>query len=244
MPDSFQLKIPESVTVPEGIIPINVIAKTTLPTFHPEDPKHPHREFELEELELAARSLFGRTISVNHKELIGNAIVLNSGWNSKMKYVEAILGLPMKFVELIKKKEITHVSVDYIWDSIKKIGEKSIFKGLKFVGIALAHGEKAGDDKAKILTETQKGQVLMEIVPVMSEEETAFYTSLGEPFAGYDNHADCVAQNQDKRNPDAFCAWLKARAEVKINSEIELIEHKLEEIQRGREENNGNQKES
>jgi len=29
------------------------------------------------------------------------------------------------------------------------------------------------------------------------------------PFAGYEDFADCVAKNQDKQNPEAFCAWLQ-----------------------------------
>lgn len=32
------------------------------------------------------------------------------------------------------------------------------------------------------------------------------------PFAGYDSFADCVADNQDKDDPEAFCAWLHYRA--------------------------------
>ena len=31
------------------------------------------------------------------------------------------------------------------------------------------------------------------------------------PVGPYDSHAECVADNQDKNDPDAFCAWLKDR---------------------------------
>jgi len=37
--------------------------------------------------------------------------------------------------------------------------------------------------------------------------------SLGEPFAGYRDFADCVAQNQDKENPEAYCAKIKQQTE-------------------------------
>ena len=31
------------------------------------------------------------------------------------------------------------------------------------------------------------------------------------PFAKYKDHADCVAKNQDKRNPDAYCAFVERK---------------------------------
>lgn len=34
------------------------------------------------------------------------------------------------------------------------------------------------------------------------------------PFAGYRDFDDCVAKNRDKRNPEAYCASIKARAEA------------------------------
>ena len=37
--------------------------------------------------------------------------------------------------------------------------------------------------------------------------------SLGEPFADYADHADCVAKNQDKEDPDAYCADIKRKTE-------------------------------
>ncbi len=33
------------------------------------------------------------------------------------------------------------------------------------------------------------------------------------PFGKYKNHADCVRKNPDKKDPDAFCAWLKRKIE-------------------------------
>ena len=30
------------------------------------------------------------------------------------------------------------------------------------------------------------------------------------PFAGYEDFADCVAQNQDKDDPEAYCAIIEA----------------------------------
>lgn len=33
------------------------------------------------------------------------------------------------------------------------------------------------------------------------------------PFANYRDFEDCVAHNQDKRDPEAYCAAIKAKAE-------------------------------
>src|SRR3972149_5116807 len=42
------------------------------------------------------------------------------------------------------------------------------------------------------------------------------------PFAGYTNFADCVRQNQDKGDPDAYCATIMRAVEGKELSEEEL----------------------
>lgn len=36
---------------------------------------------------------------------------------------------------------------------------------------------------------------------------------LGEPFGGYDDFADCVAKNQDKDDPEAYCGFVKHKTE-------------------------------
>lgn len=36
---------------------------------------------------------------------------------------------------------------------------------------------------------------------------------LGEPFAGYADFDDCVAKNQDKQNPEAYCASIERKTE-------------------------------
>ncbi len=33
------------------------------------------------------------------------------------------------------------------------------------------------------------------------------------PFGKYKNHEDCVRKNRDKKDPDAFCAWLERKIE-------------------------------
>jgi len=36
---------------------------------------------------------------------------------------------------------------------------------------------------------------------------------LGEPFANYDSWEDCISQNQDKEDPEAYCASIKTQVE-------------------------------
>jgi len=43
------------------------------------------------------------------------------------------------------------------------------------------------------------------------------------PFGPYTNHADCVAQNGDKANPHAFCAWLEHSITGKWPSELQAM---------------------
>jgi len=40
-----------------------------------------------------------------------------------------------------------------------------------------------------------------------------------EPFAGYDDFADCVSKNQDKSNPEAYCAQIHKNATGKWPAE-------------------------
>ena len=37
------------------------------------------------------------------------------------------------------------------------------------------------------------------------------------PFAGYETFDDCVSDNQDKDDPEAFCAWLEKEREVNMS---------------------------
>lgn len=43
---------------------------------------------------------------------------------------------------------------------------------------------------------------------------------LGEPFAGYTDFDDCVAKNQDKDDPEAYCAEIKRKVEGETVKEI------------------------
>ena len=60
------------------------------------DPKnegHGRRQYTEEELKMAARTLIGRKLNLNHKEDLkaGNNLVVDAEWSSKEKVIEAIV---------------------------------------------------------------------------------------------------------------------------------------------------------
>lgn len=60
-------------------------------------------------------------------------------------------------------------------------------------------------------------------------KETAPKLKLGEPFGGYTNFEDCVAKNQDKENPEAYCGQIKHQVEEETYLQRK-VEEKLNEI--------------
>lgn len=66
----------------------------------------------------------------------------------------------------------------------------------------LDDSEKAAD------SECDKGQFSPKGEPSEPPAE-----SISEPFADYDDFDDCVAKNQDKEDPEAYCAAIKKKAE-------------------------------
>ena len=66
---------------------------------------------------------------------------------------------------------------------------------------------------AEPTSETRKTPLLQEKIGAFKIEEKAPKLSLGEPFAGYTDFADCVAKNQDKENPEAYCGQIKHEVE-------------------------------
>lgn len=65
-------------------------------------------------------------------------------------------------------------------------------------------GRGIGEDQT-VLGKAVSGDVF-----VKSAEE-----AFGKPFAGYDNFADCVDKNQNKGDPEAYCASIKQQVEGK-----------------------------
>jgi len=189
---------------------LKIVAKTPATTFHPEDPKYPVRVFAETQLMRNAASLVGRPVGSNHSPLpIFGAYAVDSEWNEQEKQLEALLLVPPQYVKKVADGLITHASVEYTWRDIKDKGKDGKeFIGLSINRIDLLEGDlkdMAGDKRAAVtLFEATKksGMLLTEI------------TTLGEPFAGYKDIADCIAKNQDKEDPAAYCATIMRKVEV------------------------------
>jgi hypothetical protein len=212
-----------------------ITAKTTRPTMHPEDPEYPIRIFKIEELREAARSLAQRVVGLNHMAEIQGAFTVDAQWNEQEQAVEALLFLPTPWMNKIRRKEIKKVSVEYTWRDEKRTEKGVEFMGLVFNRVDLLSNISPGDGATQIkLVEGKRG--LMEGIiqdniqasvdnPSLSffkeahEAADEFMKTLGEPFAGYTDFADCVAKNQNKRNPSAYCGYIKYQVEDKKKKE-------------------------
>lgn len=186
---------------------LKVIAKTTETTLHPEDKDYPVRLFAEANL-MRNANLVGRPVGLNHGKLpIFGAYVVDSEYNEEEKQLEALLFVPPEYVEKAREGLISNVSVEYTWRKEKKTKKGTEFSGMNITRIDLVEGLKAGDSGAVVtLFEAKKktGTMLMEI----EKPE-----KLGEPFADYEDMDACIAANQDKEDPAAYCASIKAKTE-------------------------------
>lgn len=196
--------------LPQGRL-LKIVAKTTAPTIHPEDPVFPVREFAETELMKNARSLIGRPIGLNHQTMpIYGAYAVDADWNEAQKQLEAIAFVPEEYIKKVEEGLIKTASIEYTWRDTKQTATGTEFIGLGITRVDLVEGMQAGDPNAIVsLFETveKRGVILAEIMPPKK---------LGEPFAGYADFAACVAANQDKDNPEAYCGAIKAKTESGI----------------------------
>jgi len=160
---------------------LKVVAKTTAPTLHPEDPNYPIRIFAETELMRNAASLVGRPVGRNHEPLpIFGAYAVDSEWNDAEKQLEALLFVPSEDVQKVKDKLIKECSIEYTWRDETKTDEGTKFNGLGITRIDLVEGLKPGDPNAIVsLFETveKHGVILAEI----SLDESAVPPETGTP---------------------------------------------------------------
>lgn len=53
----------------------------------------------------------------------------------------------------------------------------------------------------------------------------------GDPFAGYKNFEDCVAKNQNKDDPEAYCAVIKAKTEDEETHKLDVeVKYNMEKV--------------
>jgi len=204
--------------LPKGRL-LKAIAKTTRPTIHPEDTTFPIRLFAEIELMKNARSLIGRPVGLNHAQMpIYGAYAVDADWNELEKQLETLLFVPDEYIRKVAEGKIKNVSIEYTWRDTKQTDAGTEFIGLGITRVDLVEGLDAGDPNAivSLFEATEKrGVVLAEIIP----------QKLGEPcMAGTDyvDFADCVAKNQDKADPEAYCGAIKAQTEATPPTKVEV----------------------
>lgn len=148
---------------------LKVVAKTTAPTIHPEDPYYPIRLFGEEELKQNSRSIIGRPVGVNHEKMpIYGAYGVDSQWNDEEKQLECLLLVPSEYIKKVKEGKIKNASIEYTWRNTKKTEQGTDFEGLAVTRVDLVEGLEPGDPNAIVeLFEAseQKGVVLAEVIP-------------------------------------------------------------------------------
>jgi hypothetical protein len=70
---------------------------------------------------------------------------------------------------------------------------------------------------------------LKEVKPPEPSPTAKEKLTLGEPFAGYTDFADCVAKNQEKDNPEAYCGSIKHETEGEMVYRKTVAERLTEE---------------
>lgn len=161
---------------------IKFIAKTTLPTVHPNDLKEGRsavRIIKKNELFEAAKSLIGRPIGLNHQTYpIYGAYTLDTQWNELENQVEGLGYVPETFLNKIREGEIKKCSVEFHWRNEEETDKGTEYSGVWFPRIDLLLGEIPGDTGTSVsLFESIKregifvGEIKLEAVPTGSAVE-------------------------------------------------------------------------
>jgi len=245
--ESFEwLKVPEDISKDHLV---KVVAKTNLPTIHPDDPEYPVRLFPEEELKKSARSLAHRPVGLNHKKVIDNAIVVDSEYNPETKAIEALLYLPKEYIRKIREGKIKHVSVEYRWREEERKEEGVEFRGLIFDRIDLLENMEPGDPYTSIsLFESKGGRIVMSLEEKKLEEKVekrgdkwcvvhCHGPEAGQVIKCFDTKEDAekmhraIMANKEQEEPvEVPVEEPKTEEEVPVEKVAEVVEEKVEEV--------------
>jgi len=130
----------------------------------------------------------------------------------------------------ITAKVFDHYDLDdQVWNEIKQ----GIRRGISFGGSRKKKLQKTIDGEQvselrnlelyefSTVREPANPYALNEQVNFVAKSEN---TDVQKPFAGYKNFEDCVNQNKDKDDPQAYCAAIMHRVEGKANKESEDVD--------------------
>ncbi|MBI2126054.1 MAG: hypothetical protein HYY67_01765 [Thaumarchaeota archaeon] len=122
----------------------------------PNNVGHGRRQYTEEELKMAARTLIGRYLNINHKDSLksGNNVVVDAEWDAKEKVIEAIVYIEDPWAQQeISNGDIQHVSVQGPPPRAAQILNDGTLvpAGIFFDGLALVTKENLpGDPKSSI----------------------------------------------------------------------------------------------
>jgi hypothetical protein len=147
--------------------------------------------------------------------------VLNGSYKSY-----SIAGRPIRFEKKLEKgQEITyHYDIDPDEISLCRVGvnpqarfevvQKGITTNTNTANIVEGAIMTGGSDAEKPSLDAQKSYSAIRFFNKLDD--------LQKPFANYTDFDDCVAQNQDKGDPKAYCASIKENVEGKAISTLDL----------------------
>lgn len=134
------------------------------------------------------------------------------------------------FSRLIWNKELQRL--EYVGEITDHELESQLRQGVEY--FTSLEGECEGEEvcseeKCHTACQTNTNIERMAIVLEPGIPETSvkiIESKIKEPFAGYKDFDDCVAKNQDKRDPNAYCG------EIKKKTESSLVDNKANESQK------------
>lgn len=127
---------------------------------------------------------------------------------------------------------------DAVWNGIKT----GKLTGISFGGNGKKLGNyKLGDDEAVLLSDLQPFEFSIVDHPANPEAtfegvSVAKSEAVMKPFAGYASFNACVADNQDKDNPEAYCGAIQSAVEKIETREVDKMKKEEEEKPREDEE--------
>lgn len=192
------------------------------------------RKYVAEELMKSVSSMINIPIVLNHnsEKIIGNTELAE--WEDEELEVVGLIK-DKTIGELLKNNDPSikglSMDADYIFTRCTECG-KPFFNEVAFrdhmrlehgitEGLTVPHGikhkqlalvvspEVPGLESATVSLAETAPNGFLKLAETIIQEKMQF----GEPFAGYSDFADCVAQNQDKDNPEAYCGSLQHKAE-------------------------------
>jgi len=153
---------------------LKIVAKTPATTFHPEDvkPEYRKRIFPVKELELAARSLIGKSLYVDHLQAIPDSLIFRSEWNPLTMQVESLALAPEAYCQKVRAGLIQKASVKYGWSDERAEDGGTAFLGLWFRELSLLETKPPGDPGAQVfLAESKEGLMEAAVAPVQDVGE-------------------------------------------------------------------------